>query len=349
MSPSRATPEIDLRFRGIGRVRVSTGTEARGMTATLKQMLRHLYQLGRLDVLAALRDKRLTPLQVYTHYRQGELDRLPTAEGMAPAHAMLEWVKGIENDETRRSYQYGVTGLLRASPPNPTVADLPRLLRSYRAACSDRKVMFNRCRMGVRAYLRETLGKRHALALAVADVPAWKENPVKAAPWTVAEVVRLSEGLGACAGMAWTLALSGMRRGEYWGHWSVTDGAFRIRGTKTRGAVRPAPFVGLSEKPRIAYPAFRRRLLALAPGHRVHNFRQTFAHWAEAAGIPRSRRMMYLGHGAGDVTDLYERHEVEGFLQGDAELLRMWLRGQVPGQLLGIGAGNPEQLTESTT
>jgi hypothetical protein len=337
MTVSRATPEIDLRFRGVGRVRVWTGTDARGMTTTLKEMLRQLYRLGRLDVLAALRDKRLTLLQVYAHYRQGELERLPTAEGMAPAQEMLEWVKGIENVETRRSYQYGIAGLLRAAPPNPTVADLPRLLRTYRAACSDRKVMFNRCRMGVRAYLRETLGKRHALALAVADVPAWKEHPIKAAPWTVEEMVRLSQGLVGCEGMAWTLALSGMRRGEYWGVWAVKDGAFRVRGTKTRGAVRPVPFVGYGEKPRIEYAAFRRRLVALAPGHRVHNFRQTFAHWAEAAGISRSRRMMYLGHGAGDVTDLYERHEVEGFLLGDAELLRAWLWAQVPGHVFASG------------
>jgi hypothetical protein len=35
-----------------------------------------------------------------------------------------------------------------------------------------------------------------------------------------------------------------------------------------------------------------------------------------------SRRMLYMGHGKRDVTDLYEKHEVAAFLAGDAEKLK---------------------------
>ena len=45
----------------------------------------------------------------------------------------------------------------------------------------------------------------------------------------------------------------------------------------------------------------------------------------ESAGIPRTRRKLYLGHGAADVTDLYERHEVEAFLLEDAKKLTEFL------------------------
>jgi len=45
----------------------------------------------------------------------------------------------------------------------------------------------------------------------------------------------------------------------------------------------------------------------------------------EAASIPRTRRRIYLGHGAGDVTDLYEAHEVAAFLVEDAERLQRYL------------------------
>ena len=45
----------------------------------------------------------------------------------------------------------------------------------------------------------------------------------------------------------------------------------------------------------------------------------------EEAGITRIRRRMYLGHGDADVTDKYERVEVERFLRDDAEALRTYI------------------------
>ncbi len=47
--------------------------------------------------------------------------------------------------------------------------------------------------------------------------------------------------------------------------------------------------------------------------------------WLEGAGIPRTRRKLYMGHGKTDVTDLYERHDVERFLAEDGEKLRTYL------------------------
>ena len=46
----------------------------------------------------------------------------------------------------------------------------------------------------------------------------------------------------------------------------------------------------------------------------VYDLRRTVAHWLEEAGIPRARRKLYMGHRSGDVTDLYERHQVETYL-----------------------------------
>ena len=41
----------------------------------------------------------------------------------------------------------------------------------------------------------------------------------------------------------------------------------------------------------------------------------------EEAGIPRARRRLYMGHGARDVTDLYEVHRVTSFLREDTARL----------------------------
>jgi hypothetical protein len=40
---------------------------------------------------------------------------------------------------------------------------------------------------------------------------------------------------------------------------------------------------------------------------------------------------MYMGHAVGDVTELYERHELEAYLIADAERLRRWLNWPEPG------------------
>jgi len=45
----------------------------------------------------------------------------------------------------------------------------------------------------------------------------------------------------------------------------------------------------------------------------------------QEADIPRIRRMMYLGHGDTDVTDRYERVDIERFLRVDSDVLRTYV------------------------
>ena len=50
----------------------------------------------------------------------------------------------------------------------------------------------------------------------------------------------------------------------------------------------------------------------------VYDLRRSYATWLEAAAIPRTRRKLYLGHGARTVTDLYEWVDVNEFIAGDS-------------------------------
>jgi hypothetical protein len=59
----------------------------------------------------------------------------------------------------------------------------------------------------------------------------------------------------------------------------------------------------------------------------------------ELARIPRTRRRMYMGHGAKDVTDLYEEHEVTAFLVEDATKLREFLKLDPPKVTLRVEQG----------
>ena len=56
-----------------------------------------------------------------------------------------------------------------------------------------------------------------------------------------------------------------------------------------------------------------------------YDLRRTYMKWLELAVIPRTRRRLYMGHGAKDVSDLYETYEVTEFLIADAKKIRIAL------------------------
>jgi len=120
-----------------------------------------------------------------------------------------------------------------------------------------------------------------------------------------------------------------MRVNERWGKFTVERDRVRIHGTKTRGAERVVPRISGNhpgQPPALSYRAFREALAEASDGQMTpYDLRRTYATWLEAAGIPRTRRRLYLGHGNQDVTDIYEWHEVTKFLEEDAEKLRAYL------------------------
>jgi integrase len=129
--------------------------------------------------------------------------------------------------------------------------------------------------------------------------------------------------------MAWGMATTGMGQKEYWGRWSVKADRIHIEGTKRAGRVRDVPLILRPAVPSMHRRTFENKLRARDRGFTPYNLRRTYANWLETAGVPRTRRRLYMGHGAADVTDLYEMHEVRAFLADDAIRLR---------QLLGIDA-----------
>ena len=121
--------------------------------------------------------------------------------------------------------------------------------------------------------------------------------------------------------IVWGMASTGMGAGEYWGRWHLQGDRIHIEGTKRAGRVRDVPLVTPPAVPRMHRRTFedgvRERSRDLTP----YDLRRSYANWLEAAGIPRARRRLYLGHSAGDVTDLYEMHEVAALLVDDARRL----------------------------
>ena len=115
---------------------------------------------------------------------------------------------------------------------------------------------------------------------------------------------------------------------EYWGKWEDRGDRILIHGTKRSGRERFVPRFCAIGPPYFEYPAFRGALRdAGDPEVKPYDLRRSYANWLESAGIPRTRRKLYLGHGATDVTSLYEWHEVDKFLVEDAAKLRAYVFG----------------------
>lgn len=332
------TPEtlrLDRTFRGVGRIAKATGTTDPTMRRKLSRMLTALYEDGRLDILRAIRDGKLAMLPVYEAYQTRTLDRLPMGATMEPLIATMEaWTDSLEVPRdasakhveslttSRRKFAKHVKGAL--------VSDLPRIVDELRDSLWGRQHprSFNLARAAAMAFARATLKRTHPIYMALAAIEIRKvAKTTPRHPLTVAEMRAFfpNPDTDWLDGIAWGMAATGMHAKEYWGRWNVLADRVHVGGTKRSGRVRDVPLVKAPVVPKYNRRKFEDDLRERTRAIVVYDLRRTYANWLEAAGIPRTRRKLYMGHGAKDVTDLYEWHEVAAFLMEDGERLRKHL------------------------
>lgn len=321
------TSYLDRRFRHIGRIKKSAGTDHKKTVKQLNEMLTGLFERGRLDVLRAIKSGFYTPLQVYDAYRVNELERLPTVHTMAPlAVSFKKWAEGYDcSDKHRVSLLQSLRHIESVASKSATNADLPQIVRDLREKKKATPRQFNLIRSAAQAYIRSTIKRSHPLWVEITDVPPLKVRPTQKKNPMTPDVMRqvVAQLSAGHKRNAWGMALTGMGPNEYWGSWSVLKDRIHVKGTKRKGRVRNVPLVE-----RIAVPYATPKAFAEALKHlkeitvKPYDFRRSYSNWMEAAGIPRTRRRIYMGHEAKDVTDLYEAHEITAFLADDAKKLR---------------------------
>lgn len=356
MTPSRSrsdrgTLAWDRVIRGVGRFRTASGTNDPKVFRKLDAMIDGLLDQGRLDLVRAMKaangPPKLTPMQVYDAYRIGELDRLPSVDQLIPLRAALEtFAETHECSERHRESLWTFHAHTdRIAAPDAAVPALPDVLKAMRAEMASTPRAFNMRRSVAQAFVRLNYGKGSKLWLAVAQVPPLKVTPKKIKhPATVAELVRIADALpttiwrdgveGPCdfAGMLWTMATTGMRTiVEYFNvEWEPKDGWVEIGTGKKDRAIRRVPLIREPVIPDCDYQVFADALRVASSGQMSpYDLRRTYANWLEAAQIPRTRRLLYLGHGALDITGRYEWHEVKAFLAEDGQKVKEWLDAEI--------------------
>jgi integrase len=295
-------------------------------------MLRALEEDGRLDILRAIRDGHVSFLEVYDAYRRRALHELPVGDAMPLLDAAFSrWIKSSESEYSTKHINNLNTARRRFAKEasKARVADLPKVLDDLRASFGAKHPRsFNLARAAALAFVRATLKRSHPIWLACAaveprKVPA-RQLGQALSPMEFVDLFKKPEDDRIDA-IAWSLATTGMGSKEYWGRWQTQSDRIHIVGTKRSGRVRDIPLVRAPSTPKLSRDRFeklfRERFESITP----YDLRRTYARWLELAGIPRTRRRLYMGHGVRDVTDLYERSEVAAFLVEDAARLRAFL------------------------
>lgn len=360
-SNARGSLIIDRSFRGVGRIARASGTTDRGVYRLYNGMLDSLAAAGRIDILKSIKARTVSFAEVWDVVRPQadrpvELNRLPSPE---TARRLWRTVKGEEQGALerfvaahecgelhRKAMRRDARALRKVASAEATVGDLPALMKAARTKCVREGTArtFNMIRTTVQAFLRETVGPYHPLYGAVSTTKVMHETRAPGTPMTPDELTAYLDRVRAeipdgaeYAAALWSMAITGMRPAEYWGEWHMQADRVRVRGAKQRGqrvVFRDVPLVAPIQPPTRGQSAVAEQLRRYGlTEHTPYDCRRTFARAMEEAGIPRARRKAYLGHGVRDVTDLYERHQVEAYLVDDGAKLRAYFGVRAPGAL----------------
>ena len=286
-------------------------------------------------------------------YRAGRIYAAEAYAGDKLLPAMVKWLKTYSaSTYTTTTFTHYVNRLLRLGllTPATEVRQLPDIARNLRTKFNReaKAVYFRAIRQMLISFLKDGLGYDNDsfLLKEVKKVPLVpvrsrrEHNPLG----NLAELIELagrvnSSGRWGNRGVdyaSWIvfMALTGLRPTEFErGAWErdAKTGHVRIKGTKTINANRVVPnVVWLKAEPR-RLANLQMRLINLDPptAVRCRDFRRTAALFYEAAGVPRYRYSYYLGHGARDITGLYEkRTPTQADLDMDCEKFRAWMLDQ---------------------
>lgn len=332
LNNGRGTLVLDKRIKGLGRLKKSTGTSDPSTFKKIQGMVETLKDSGRIDILRNVMNGGVTLLEVWEHYRESKLEKIPTVNSIKSLEPMvLRWVESYDiSDRTRKVYRNNIRQLLKLGNRDCTVQDLPDLLKKYRAQCQKKGFNrpFNHTRSTFQSFVNNELGRYSDLWFKVSEVkplPTTKKR--KGNPQSVKSIKTLVDELPRKYGdMVWTLCTTGMGFTDYKGQWSVHKDHVFIEGTKNENRVRKIPRIGTPTRPTTTEQYLRKALKSVTKKDiQIYDFRRTYSHWMEMSEIPRSRRQSYMGHSSRDILGNYESHEVEEYLRLDGKRLNDYI------------------------
>jgi len=333
------TPIIKRKFKGIGRIFRRAGTDSDKTRREIGVMMDTMYRQGQWKFLEALRDGKVSFLELLEKWATGKLNGFTLVEDIRPVKVVFsEWLDKVEGiaPETIKSYRSCGNVLFATARDDAVMSDLPAIVAAYRESCKTRcvEVQFNTTRAVVRSFVSHTIGIHNQLYGQVSDIkPLPHQTKRNVNGLSVAEVYSIMEKLPEeFAMMTLTLALTGCGWKEYQTIEILADRVL-VHGMKMKRIDarrdRIIPRIGNPVKPSCSQQTFSRKLKE-AGGDDVfaYRLRHTFAYWMNEAGINQVRREQYMGHAPATMTAHYTRTEQDKHIAEDGKLLSAWLAAE---------------------
>lgn len=349
---------IDLRTKTVGRLFKSTGVfpetkNALDLVREIKLMVKDLDVQRDERKLGQIKLGKVRLLDALAAYKAGRLNFAEAHAGESLRKSLAHWLKGVSASEyTTKQFAHYLKRLdkLELVRDETTVREIPDIVRRLRVKFSreGKAVYFRSLRQMFISYLKNHLGydDDSVILKQILRTPLIKarfrreHHPIR----SVHDLVDLGKRINTAGrwnrrevdykSWVYFMSFTGLRPTEFAkGLWERDQetGHLRVNGTKTLNAKRVIPNVMWLNPESRSLTNLQMRLINLDPPTpvRSRDFRRTAAIWYEQAGVPRSRYSYYLGHGAKDVTGLYEkRTPTKEELDEDKRTLLNWIERQ---------------------
>lgn len=352
----RGTIPIDVTYKGVGRIRVSSGTTDDQTYLELRQMMDSLYNHGNLGTLEAIRSKSVEPLVVLYQTRTKGIGTSVTVNLDKPIlESIYDWLDSSPSlkESTKKSYRGQIKSFESVVSSTDSMTVLVDRLKTFRKLKQKEKFheTFNKTKAVLMSYVWEEYGRTSQLYFEVSGVESLKRNRQHDQyGLEVSDVVQLTDGAPETVyEMVWSMCFTGMRPYEYLETNQVTWKADKVKdpisnqvtestyihkpnpGHGNKGGSRHTlnPFPTELVKPRIQYRQFNRYIKDLQTklGRNISQttFRHTFVHWCQLAGIPDTRIEVYQGYKHKGTLGIYKGYKDHAYMTEDNELLRNYI------------------------
>lgn len=336
---------IDKRFRGVGRIKVASGTLNKATYHAYVTALVELHNTGQYEPLRALkasrkngRNRSVTPKMVYDWWRDRSRPA-PWAKGSENAYDALTTFIADHGgtrklaDTTCHTYTARLKVLEeKYSISKLSLRDLPQVLAKYQRDCETRQppqeAAFRNTRALVQGCVGDTLGNDSEEYKAIVKLGLVQAKglvrQVRNKPLTPSE---LDAVLRDCTDenfkdIVWFLCCVGCGPKEFFvdGWQFESDKLIRVYGAKNKKRFnRPVPVIFQKLRPdpsSIGQRMFYKKFHEIFPSHTPYDLRRTFQTWCLKAGIERLHIKVYAGHEL-SVSEHYTEEDVLRWVDRD--------------------------------
>jgi len=352
----RGTIPIDVSYKGVGRIRLSSGTTDDQTYIEIRQMMDDLYNHGNLTTLKSLQSKSVRPLVVLSQTKRKGIKTSITSDLEKPIlETLYKWIDTTTElkDSTKKSYRGQIQSFARVVSASDTMEQLVDRLRSYRKLKQKHNFheTFNKTKAVLMSFVYEEYGRTSQLYFEVGGVDnLHRIKKTIQFGLEVSDIVALTKSApDHISEMIWSMVFTGMRSYEYLESHGVSWKSEKVKDPTTKrmtdciyidkpnpghgnkGGSRWTlnPFPDEIKKSSVQYRQFNRYLHTLEKqiGRTINQttFRHTFVHWCQLSLIPNERISVYQGYKHKGTLGIYMGYKEHAYMDEDNERLRTYI------------------------